>query len=80
MKTTITVKRECNTFSFSVEQKNTYKAVIVVQHTDFSGTELEKDFPNGDTSIWTVKVSASLTDKEAINLAGSKLLETWEEI
>lgn len=80
MEEIIKVVRGCNTFTFFVEPKTDHKLVTVKQHTDFAGTELETDFPEGDNSTWESKVLASLTDEAAVNLIGGRLLEVWHDI
>ena len=74
------VKSDCNTFSFSIEETGNRKIVYVNHHTDFSGTELEKDFPNGTDTVWETKVHPSLSDIQAVNKVGRKLLEDWKDI
>lgn len=74
------VKVECNTYTFFVAEDEINKVVIMEQHTDFSGTELEQDFPDGDISVWQARVSKGLDDTEAVNLIGGKLLKNWKAI
>ncbi len=74
------IKVDCNTFSFSVEETGNKKIVFVNHHTDFSGTDLEKDFPNGTDTVWETEVDRSISDIEAINQVGRKLLEDWKDI
>lgn len=61
--TTHIVKIDCNTFTFIADGNSRVKCV---QHTDFSGTVLEDDFPNGDKSTWTAKATGG-TEIESIN-------------
>ncbi len=71
-----------NTFKFFVVAGEDEKKMIVrvVQHTDFTGTILEDDFPNGDTQIWETEVSARFSEIEAVNLIGGRLIEDWSRI
>lgn len=70
------VIKECNTFKFYVEAQT----VRVVIHTDFAGTSLEEDFPNGDTSAMETDVIKGLSNIEAVNLVGSRVIENWANI
>lgn len=71
---------ECNTFDFYVKEADRRrKRVTVMQHTDFSGTILENDFPNGDTSRIVAYAPDGFSDIEVINLVGAKLIKDWEK-
>jgi hypothetical protein len=67
-----------NTFAFYVHKKRGCKVVKVIQHTDFTGTVLEEDFPDGSTIVWESKVLETYSDTVAVNIVGAKLLENWE--
>ena len=79
-----TVAISDNTFEFFVDDKPlgatdlTYKAVTVRQHTDFTGTILERDFPSGDVSIWEGSGGMVKSNVEAVNIVGTKLIENWD--
>lgn len=71
---------ECNTFDFYVKEADRLrKRVTVMQHTDFSGTILENDFPNGDTSRIVAYAPDELSDIEVIDLVGARLIKDWEK-
>lgn len=71
---------ECNTFDFYVKEADRRrKRVTVMQHTDFSGTILENDFPNGDTSRIVAYAPDEFSDIEVINLVGARLIKAWEK-
>lgn len=69
---------ECNTFDFHVKEVDHHKRVTVIQRTDFSGTILESDFPNGDTSRIIGYAAKELSDMEVIDLVGAKLIKNWD--
>ena len=81
------VTRENNTFEFFVREGKVKltlnsvacKIVKIVQYTDFTGTSLEEDFPNGDTSVFEIK-TLPMSDIEAVNFVGNKMIENWEFI
>lgn len=86
-----TLTTDCNTFEFFVElcheprrrsKQKDFKLVTVKQTTDFTGTELEEDFPEGSVSFWTVEVKPDFTDAYAVNLAGRKIihLDVWQDM
>lgn len=64
-----------NTFTFKVKENK----IICEQFTDFTGTCLEEDFPNGDFSIWEMLKDKRLNDKDNINKLIYKLLKNPEE-
>ena len=73
---------EENTFKFFVQLGTTEHIIKVEQLTDFTGTILEKDFPNGSKSTWNGKVSAvrCKTEKDVVNLFAPKILAEWTNI
>lgn len=69
---------ECNTFDFYVKEADRRrKRVTVMQHTDFAGTILENDFPNGDTSRIVAYAPNEFSDLEVIDLVGGRLIKDW---
>jgi len=69
--TTHIVKIDCNTFTFTCDQKK----LKCVQHTDFTGTSLEEDFPNGSIGIRTATPSSYISEAENINNLIQRILK-----
>ena len=69
------VKIEQNTFTF----KTTDKKVICEQFTDFTGTTLEEDFPEGSTGIFEMPKDKRGTDKDNINKLIYKILKDYNK-
>lgn len=67
------VKIECNTFTFYTTEKQ----VICKQHTDFTNTILEEDFPNGSLSLWKRPITKGISEKDNINIAIKQLLKDY---
>lgn len=82
MKEIYTIAVECNTFTFYVSLGERAHRVRVKHHTDFSGTVLEADFPNGDTGYWnsTVDAKRCQSEKDCVNTVGKSLLKDWKNI
>lgn len=76
----LTLKVEPNVFQFFVEPAGNDKKVTIHQVTDFSGTEIQKDFPNGSETGFVVTVPGTFTDEQAIDLAGRKTLEDYDKL
>lgn len=68
---------ECNTLDFYVERDAREKRVVIRHHTDFSGTVLEADFPNGQTSTAIGRYAPETPDEDAVNAAGRAYLKGW---
>lgn len=81
-----TVKVDCNTFNFSIgiipaRGKRQAQKVVTVEHiTDWTGTDWENDPIMNQPSFIKVTLWGGLTDTEAINRTGSKILKDWQPV
>lgn len=72
---------ENNVFTFYVQMGEKYHNVKIVQYTDFTGTILADDFPNGSTSTFRTTAPLSCkTERDCVNFAAPKLLKEWTNI
>lgn len=73
---------DCNTFQFFVKLGTDSHSVKIIQISDFKGTILEEDFPNGSKSVWNTKASAHTcyTEIDCVNAVAPKLLAQWTRI
>lgn len=68
-----------NTFSFFVHTDEHYTTVKILHFTDFTGTELEKDFPNGSSTVLTNEFDVRIfkTQIACVNRMATLLLKEW---
>ena len=71
---------DCNTFEFFVTLYGRFKFVELIQTTDFTGTDLAEDFPDGSVTGWTWEAPKDYTDKTCVNVIGYKVLKDWQDI
>jgi len=66
---------DCNTFHFFVKNDK----VICNQDTDFTGTELEEDFPDGHRLTFSVPYYDGISEKANINRFICRILKDGEK-
>ena len=74
------IHRSQNTFSFFVKvTPKKKKQVVIKQFTDFTGTLVAEDFPNGSWATWVYQFPVEMPDREAVDRAGAHLIKDYHK-